>query len=318
MGFLNWTKIVFVSLLILGCGTSETQLPQADSGQAQESSPAPAVRESMLASTDWLNDNLGAENLVVLHVSTGPGGYDSEHIPGALYLGWDRIARTEDGVANELPPVDSLTALLRGMGIDRDDRVVIYDEENGIRAARAYLTLDFLGLGDNACLLDGQLKLWKNEGRPLSTETPSVQPSDFQPRLNRGVVVGMEEVRRMVALGEQGLLDCRPPENFSGQVPGRDIERGGHIPGARNVPALRSQAGEDNPKFLSTDELRELYSRAGFGADKPVVSYCRTGRSASLGYFVLKYLGYDVRLYDGSFSQWQSQQSNPVETTEGQ
>ncbi|MBW7995894.1 MAG: sulfurtransferase [Candidatus Glassbacteria bacterium] len=307
----GWTKLLFAALLVIACGASEQH---ENSSRPLVVANEPAVRYSMLVSTEWLSERLGADELVILHVSARRDGYDREHIPAARYVGWDQITESDGGIANELPPVEKLTLLVRGLGIDRNSRVVIYDEGNGIMAARAYLTLDYLGLGENSALLDGQLVVWKAEGRPLSDITPEVQLSAFQPEVNSNIVAGMDEVQQIVGGGDTPLLDCRPPDQFSGEAPGGDIGRGGHIPGAFNLPVIRSLAGPDNPKLLEIDELRALYSQAGFSGDMPVVSYCRTGRSASLSYFVLKYLGYDARLYDGSFSQWQGVEENPVET----
>ena len=293
--------------------------PEAEVREIAPESSAPALRSSLLVTGDWLEENLNNPELVVLHVSTSPAVYDSGHVPGALYVGWDRLTRTENGVSNELPPVDSLTALLRDLGIDRGKRVVIYDEVNGIPAARVFFTLDYMGLGDNAALLDGQLAAWKEAGRTLSTVTPEVTRSSFVPEVNNRVLITMDELAGMVG-SESGkqLLDCRPPDQYSGEKPGRDIERGGHIPGAYNVPVSATIQSAEMPLLKAPDQLRAMYSQAGFSGESQVVTYCRTGRSASLTYFVLKYLGYDVRLYDGSFSQWQGDSLNPVESSSGQ
>jgi thiosulfate/3-mercaptopyruvate sulfurtransferase len=314
MSLIRMLVLLLISL-VLACGTPGETSNQEKLTPVAESPPT-VVREFMLVSTGWLATELKNENVVVLHVATSPKNYETGHIPGAHYLGWEQLATTVDGVLNEIPSLEALTELVRSLGIDRDKRVVIYDEENGIRAARVYFTLDYLGLGGNSSLLNGQLAIWKEEGLPLSNEAPTAVHSDFEPTVNERIIVRMNELVAMVGgEGMQGkLLDCRPPDQFSGENPGKGIVRGGHLPGAQNLPALKTVISAENPLFLSPDKLRELFRKAGLNTDRPTVTYCRTGRSASLHYFALKYLGYDARLYDGSFSQWQATESNPVAT----
>ncbi len=299
------TLLLLLITAACSCGTPRQAPPQEQAAPAAET-PTASVRESMLVSADWLAGRLEDENVIVLHVAANPKGYEAGHIPGAHYLGWKRLVRTVEGVSNELPTLEDLTELVRGFGIERGKRVVIYDEGNGIVAARAYFTLDYLGLGDNSSLLDGQLALWKAEGRPLSTQTPPAVRSTFEPVVNEQVLIRMSELLAVVGGNgpEPTLLDCRPPDRFGA----------GHIPGARNLSALAPIVSPEKPLLLSAAKLRELYGQVGAGKDRPVVTYCRTGRTASLNYFTLKYLGYDVRLYDGSFSQWQGVENNPIET----
>jgi thiosulfate/3-mercaptopyruvate sulfurtransferase len=309
--------LLLLITVAFACGAPE-QAPRQEQSTPVAESPTAAVRESMLVSSAWLAARLEETNVIVLHVATSPENYEADHIPGALYLGWERLAETVDGVSNEFPSLEALTGLVRSLGIDSDKRVVIYDEENGIRAARVYFTLDYLGLGECSSLLDGQLAVWKEEGLPLSKALPTTVGSNFKPVVNERIVIRMNELLSLINEGarQKNLLDCRPPDQFSGEKPGKEIIRGGHLPGALNLPALKAVVSPEKPLFLEPDKLRELYGKAGFSTDRPVVTYCRTGRSASLSYFALKYLGYDARLYDGSFSQWQASESNPVESGE--
>jgi len=308
--------------LILLVTAAWIALAAACTGRGPESTGAgpvakaePVVRSGMLVGSAWLADHLGSSRLVVLQVSTARESYDQGHIPGAQYIGWSEVTVDTNGVANELPSLESLTALVRRLGIDSADRIIIYDDGEGVMAARAYFTLDYLGLGDSAALLDGQLAGWKAEGRPLSTEVPEVVESAYIPRINPGVIAGMDKVREITGGGEaSALVDCRAADQFSGETPGSGIQRGGHIPGAINATADGTVESRDLPRFKPADQLRALYADAGLAPGGKAVTYCRTGRSASLGYFTLKYLGYDVALYDGSFSQWQSYPDNPVAT----
>ena len=306
--YLAFTVLVCLSV---ACGRREAEKPATQAVQQTK----PADRGGMLVTTGWLADHLGDDRLVILHVSASRESYDQAHIPGAQFVAWDEITADIDGVANELPPVESLTTLVRRLGIDSGDKVVIYDDDQGTMAARTYVTLDYLGLGHAACLLDGQLAVWKAEGRPLSTEGPQVQSSVYFPQVNPRVITSMQKVREIIEGGAgTSLVDCRSAVEFSGDTPGTDIDHGGHIPKAVNVPVQEAIESRDMPRFKPIEQLKELYAAAGLAEGGKAVTYCRTGRSSSLTYFTLKYLGYDVSLYDGSFSQWQASADNPVAT----
>lgn len=307
----NTFVMVPLTLVLAGCSAQ----PNVErTSAARPSSP----RTSMLVSTGWLADHLDDSQVVILHVARNREGYEREHIEGARFVSWEDITRTRDGVENELPPLADLVQLLRRLGIGNDSRVVIYDEELGIAAARAYVTLDYLGMGDRTALLNGQLATWKAEGRPLSTRPPAVQASDFVPRIRPEVIVHLQQVHDLVQAKNDGLdvrtaiVDARSPEQYAGTDPGRGIPRGGHIPGAVNVFSNDTLLSRDRPILRPADQLRQLYVQSDIKPDQLVVTYCRTGGQGSLSYFVLKYLGYDVRLYDGSFSEWSQTADTPV------
>jgi thiosulfate/3-mercaptopyruvate sulfurtransferase len=281
----------------------------------------PGVRDLMLVSTDWLWKH--HDEVVVLHVARNRDGYEKAHIPGAQFVAWSDLTTTRGGVLNEMPPVEDLVALMRRLGIERDDRVVVYDEGIGIQAARAYVALDYLGMGDRTALLDGGWKKWRADGHPVSTAVPKVAASSFQPQPRPEVLAHLQGVRDLswakTQAGGAGaaLIDARPEREYTGEEAGDQVKRGGHVPGAANVFSGRNVVSEDNPVLRPTDELRSLYEKAGAQPGDKVVTYCRTGGQASLAYFVAKYLGYDTRLYDGSFSEWSAAEDTPVATGTG-
>lgn len=285
---------------------------------ATTTQPTEAAHPEMLVSTRWLAAHLEDPNVVVVHVAKTRGGYEAGHIPGARFLAWTEIARDREGVLNELPPVEELTATIRRLGIDGGTRVVLYDEEQGIPAARAYVVLDYLGLGDRAALLDGQLAAWKSEGRPLSSQEPGVRASRWRPEHVRPeVIVQIEEMQRLARSAGQGgdrpsIIDARPAPEYAGENQTEHVARPGHIPGAVNVPSAENYQDPKVPRLRPVPELLDKYAKTGVKPGKDVVVYCRTGASASLDYFVSKYLGYKPRLYDGSFSQWSAQPDTPV------
>ena len=298
---------IILSAALLSCSRKPSEL-------AQSAPEEPGVRTEMLVSAGWLEGNLGQENLVLLQVADSSADYDKSHIPGALFLRWNDIVVDRDGVTNELPEPEKLTALVQSLGITENSRIVLYDQGEGVQAARAYVTFDYLGLGGVSALLDGQLRKWTAEGRPTNSEVPEVHPSGFVPHFNPAVIASLDEVRKLVESGETAvcLVDARSPEQYSGKQTGHGSTRGGHIPGAENLPWQLSIVSADYPVLKPADELRKLYSGAGVSPDKPVITYCNTGRTASQDYFVLKYLGYSTRLYDGSFSQWSTAEGTPL------
>jgi thiosulfate/3-mercaptopyruvate sulfurtransferase len=270
---------------------------------------AAGVRSEMLVSTEWLAKHLDDSKVVVLHVARDKAGYDAGHVPGARMLLWTEMATTRDGVANELPPPADLEKLFERLGIGDRARVVLYGENAGIFAARAYFTLDYLGHGDRTALLDGGLEKWKAEGRPVSTEAVEPKPAPFTARVRPEVVVGRDAVRDISKAAAQpassrtALVDARPPEHYTQ----------GHIPGAGNAYWMQGVESKENPVLRSEAELRRLYETAGARKGKPVVTYCQTGGQAAHSYFALKYLGYKVAMYDGSFAEWSAAKDAPVE-----
>ena len=306
------TMLVLGVFLSLTKGCHEPASGPDESREGDSASEA-SVHEHLLVSSEWLAEQLEAPGLVVLHVGGDRQGYDEGHIPGSQFVRWEEIAVERDGIANELPSQEALTALVRRLGIDGQSRLVLYDDQVGVAAARGYVTLDYLGLGDRAALLDGQLRQWKAQGRPLSRETPQVVPSAYDPEIREEVVIRIGQMRQLLeGQGMPALIDARSPADFEGSRGGGGIARPGHIPGAQNVPVGGLLMSVSNPSLRPVGELKKTLLTGGIEPGEEVVSYCRTGRSASMTYFVLKYLGYHPRLYDGSFSEWNRHDDLPV------
>jgi thiosulfate/3-mercaptopyruvate sulfurtransferase len=268
---------------------------------------APAVRSNMLVTTDWLSQHLNDPKLVILHISGNRTAYDAGHIPGARFIAMSDLAITRDGIPNELPAVADLKKLLEGVGVSDDSRVILYSDASVLPATRAYFTFDYLGHGDQAALLDGGLEKWRTEGRTLAKDATAAAQGRFTPQPKPDLVVQMDAVKQMAGKpsSPELLLDARGAADFQG-------EKGSHIPGAVNAFWMENQASRDNQALKSDAELRKLYETLGVTPDKRVVTYCNTGMQASQSYFTLKYLGYDVRMYDGSMSEWNAK-GGPVE-----
>jgi thiosulfate/3-mercaptopyruvate sulfurtransferase len=194
---------------------------------------------------------------------------------------------------------------------------VLYDDEAGLIAARVFVVFDYLGLGDHTGLLDGQLSRWRAEHRPLTTAVPAVTPSSWMPHLRPEVIVTLGAVRDLSWAATHGargaaLIDARPEEQYSGS--GSDgSSRMGHIPGATSLYWPRMLLSREDPVLRAPGELRALFAGAGAGPGDLVVAYCHSGVQASYTYFVARYLGYEARLYDGSFAEWSARADTPVE-----
>ncbi len=279
------------------------------------------VRSQMLVSTDWLAKNLNNPNVIVIQVGREQKDYFAGHLPNARFLSLNALVITRESKANELPPIDKLKTLFANLGVNNDSRIVLYGDNYNLLAARAFFTLDYLGFGDNAALLDGGLDKWKAEKRPLSNEVFEVKPGNFTPRVNPNVVAVRDVVRDVswatanLAVPNYALLDARPNDEYTGAKADASLARLGHIPGAVSIFWMdKNLVSKENPVLKSPKDLRQLYEAAGATKDKKVVSYCRTGVQASHTYFVARYLGYDVAMYDGSFSEWVTLEGTQVIT----
>ena len=266
------------------------------------SAAAASTRSDMLVSTDWLASHLADPNVVILQVSANRKAYDAGHIPGARFIAQGEIAITRDGIPNELPDTDNLVKVFETAGVSDDQRVIVYSDTTVLPATRTYFTLDYLGHGDKAALLDGGLSKWKSENRALSTDVPTVTPGRFTPQIHQTVLARMDFVKQVIdkqAGPSELLLDARPKTDYAG-------EKGGHIPSALNVYWMEGQVSREDQSLKPEPELRKLYEAAGITPDHKVVTYCHSGMQASQAYFTLKYLGYDVKMYDGSISEWEA------------
>lgn len=265
--------------------------------------PAQAVREQMLVSADWLQRRLGT--VTILHIGDAPG-YDAGHIPDAVLVEMSSLLAQRDGTPNELPPIDVLEGVFRAAGVGASGRIVIYSSDP-LLAARAWFTLDSLGQGDRAALLDGGLAKWAAAGYAVSTARVQPRPGSFEARPVPEAITRLATMRELVRLRDQlgpnlVLIDARSVQQFYGDEAGADVSHAGHIPGAVNVPfaANLDASGALRPAA----QLRLLYQQAGVTRESANIVYCRTGMQASLTYFVLRYLGYDTTLYDGSYIEW--------------
>lgn len=295
------------------CASSGDEVARGQgSGTAPEHAAfAPQLDSSLLVSGEWLAAHLEDPGVVVLQVGPDQAAYDQGHIPGARFLPVSAIVTDRAGNVNELPQVAHLDSVFESVGVGDDARVIVYGPP--LAAARAFFTLDYLGHGDQTALLNGGLEGWKEAGRPLSTVAPRVARASFTPRPQPERVVEAEWVEQHLTDPSIALLDARPAAQFTGADAGPGVPRPGHIPGAGNLFWEELIISPQDPVLKDPETLRTLFREAGVRPGDTVVTYCRTGMQASFAYFVARYLGYETRMYDGSFMDWSRREELPVE-----
>ena len=270
----------------------------------------------VLVSTDWVARHGGDANVRLVEVDVDTTAYETGHVAGAVDWGWQ--SDLNDPVRRDLIGKEDLERLLGQCGITPDTTVVLYGDNNNWFAAFAHWILKIYGHKDARLMNGGRVK-WLEEGRPLTDDIPHIAATTYAAQdPDAALRVFQSGVQERLGNPNVGLVDVRSPQEFTGEIlapPGlpETAQRGGHIPGAANIP-WASAVAEDGT-FKSVDELRELYGGKGIVPDKEIVTYCRIGERSSHTWFVLKYLlGYpDVRNYDGSWTEWGSMIGVPIE-----
>ncbi len=270
----------------------------------------------VLVTTDWVAEHKYDPNVRLLEVDVDTKAYDQGHIPGAVGINWQ--TQLQDTTVRDMASREDLEQLLGQAGVTPETTVVVYGDNNNWFATWAFWQFKYYGHQDVRVMNGGRAK-WLAEGRELTTDAPQVQPTQysFSGQPDESIRIYRDEVLQKI--GRANLVDVRSPKEYSGEllapegIPQEGAQRGGHIPGAANIPW--GQAVNEDGTFKSADDLRSLYESKGVTPDKETVAYCRIGERSSHSWFVLKYLlGYpDVRNYDGSWTEWGSSVRVPVE-----
>jgi len=273
-----------------------------------------------LVSTEWLAAELGAADLRILDASwhlpgTGRDGkaeHAAGHIQGAVFADIDALSDAESSFPHMLPPPHVMASRMRGLGVDDGARIVIYDDSPLHSAARLWWMLRSFGARQVA-LLDGGLAKWIAEDRPLERGESRRRQGHFTPQPREGAVVDKREVLGLLGTATE-LVDARGAARFAGEEPEpRPGLASGHIPGAKNLP--QGALFETDGTWKRGEALRGAFDAAGVDLSKPMVTTCGSGVTAAVLLFGAHMLGKeDVRLYDGSWSEWGADPATPKAT----
>lgn len=265
----------------------------------------------VLVSTDWVSQHLDDPNVKLVEVDVDTEAYDQGHVKGAI--GWNWTTQLSDAVRRDILSQADFEKLLSESGIRPGDTLVFYGDNNNWFAAFAFWQAELNGHKAIRLMNGGRKKWVEVEHRAVTTDKPHIAPTSYKidGRDEASLRALQPNVLSFVKQKAGHLVDVRSPAEFTGEIlapPGLQemAQRGGHIPGASNIPW--SKAVNEDGTFKSADELAAIYGDAGITKDRPTIAYCRIGERSSHTWFVLKYLlGYpDVRNYDGSWTEWGS------------
>jgi thiosulfate/3-mercaptopyruvate sulfurtransferase len=274
----------------------------------------------VLVDTGWVAAHGNDPGVRLVEVDVDSASYDEAHVPGAV--GWNWSTQLSDTETRDILSKASFERLMGDSGISRDTKVVLYGDNNNWFAAWAFWQMKIYG-HTAVQLMNGGRNKWLAEGRELTTDRPSFAPTPYEARPpDLSLRAMLPEVEAAMKARAAHMVDVRSPAEFTGEIlapPGlpETCQRGGHIPGARNVPW--GKVCNEDGTFKSRDDLRALYDGVGVDGTRPVIAYCRIGERSSHTWFVLKYLlGYpNVKNYDGSWTEWGNMVRIPIERGAG-
>jgi thiosulfate/3-mercaptopyruvate sulfurtransferase len=276
------------------------------------------VHPEALVTTQWVSEHLNDPNVRIVESDEDVLLYESGHIPSAVKIDWH--TDLQDPLERDYLAEDQFERLMQEKGISNDTTVVFYGDRNNWWACYAFWVFKLFGHED-CRIMDGGRTKWESEGRPMTREAPQHPKGNYKakPRHDFEIRAFRDDVVQHIDESKP-LVDVRSPGEYRGELlhmpdyPQEGALRGGHIPGAKNVPWAR--AANEDATFKSADELRKIYEEeVGLNRDQDVIAYCRIGERSSHTWFVLKYLlGYPyVRNYDGSWTEWGNMVRAPIE-----
>ncbi len=275
------------------------------------------VHPESLASTQWVAEHGNDSNVRLIEVDVDTEAYGQGHVAGAV--GWSWQSQLQQTVRRDIINRDDMEQLLGSSGVDNNTTIILYGDNNNWFAAWAFWQIKYYGHGDVRLMNGGRVK-WVAENRPLTTDVPNHGAKTYRASDgNENIRAYRDQVLAGVNAGSISLVDVRAPAEYSGELlapanlPQEGSQRGGHIPGAANIPW--GQAVQEDGTFKSADDLRSLYSGKGIDGGRETIAYCRIGERSSHTWFVLtQLLGFgNVRNYDGSWTEWGSIVRAPIE-----
>ena len=270
-----------------------------------------------LVETDWVAEHLDDPNVRIIESDEDALLYSMNHIPSAVRIDW--FTTLQHPVRRDFLTQEQFESFCSEAGIANDTTLVFYGDKSNWFACYALWLFEYYG-HQNVKIMNGGRAKWEQEKRPMTKDVPTYPPTKYvanQP--DKSIRAFREQVFAQIN-DKKPLVDVRSPQEYTGELlhmpnyPQEGAMRGGHIPGAVNIPWSKA-VNETDSTFKSPDELRSLYQDKNITPDKDIIAYCRIGERSSLTWFVLKYLlGYPtVKNYDGSWTEWGNLVDAPIE-----
>ncbi|MCK9407937.1 MAG: rhodanese-like domain-containing protein, partial [Bacteroidetes bacterium] len=266
-----------------------------------------------VVSAQWLSEHMKDKDLVILQTGFSRNEFKYAHLPNARFLWLNSLAPATPDLNTEMPSIQEAAATLEELGVSQNSKIVlVFAGQNVSTTTRMFLALSYFGFGEQVALLDGGLEHWKREGREVSKEIPVVLRTKLTLTPNESVTTDAEWVKNHLTDTTVTVVDARTKNFYEGN--GGGIARLGHIKGAKNI--VFNSILDSTNRIKSAAELQQLFDSAGVVKGSTIVSYCHVGQQATVVYFAAKILGYNAKVYDGSFEDWNMRdESFPVEKT---
>ena len=275
-----------------------------------------------LVSTDWLAAHLNAPDVRIVDATwympqlekNARAEYEICHIPGAVYFDIDDIADTDSDLPHMLPSSEKFSSRVRKLGLGDRNRIVVYSTAGGYSAAaRVWWMFRVFGHED-VSVLDGGLKKWLAEERPVEDIVPQMRDRHFSARTNHFLVRNVDQLIRNVDTGKEQVIDARAADRFAGTgIEPRPCRKKGHIPGSVNVPFHAFLDTDNHHTFKPAEDIARIIDEAGVDTSRQLVTSCGSGVTAAVLSLGLYLLGHkDVAVYDGSWSEWGDHYDTPV------
>jgi thiosulfate/3-mercaptopyruvate sulfurtransferase len=292
-------------------------MTEVNTSQAGTQTQSGYVHPEVLVDTEWVAQHLNDANVRIVEADEDPLLYEVGHLPNAVKLDWH--TDVQHPLRRDFVDREGFEALMRRYGIGNDTTVVFYGDKNNWYAAYSFWLFKLYGHRD-ARLMNGGRTKWEQEGRAYTKDVPTFPETQYRaPEPNNAIRAFRNQVEQGLGQPNRALVDVRSNDEYTGKLlhmvnyPQEGATRGGHIPGAQNIPW--ATAANPDGTFKSAEELRQIYGDKGVTPEKEVVSYCRIGERSAHTWFVLtQLLGYpEVRNYDGSWTEWGNLVNAPIE-----